>query len=96
VPFPCPGCGAAVPSSPARWALRCPSCHRVLRARVVEAEGPEAQYDVEVAGEPATRQRVSVAWNEGESRRLRRWLAWSTGLTLALVFVLYALARWAT
>jgi hypothetical protein len=49
---------------------------------------------VEVAGQPATRKRVAVAWTADESRRLRLWLAWSTVLTLGLVVVLYALARW--
>jgi hypothetical protein len=65
----------------------------------VDAGGPpdrgtERLYEVEVAGRPATRRRVAVAWTAEESRRLRRWLAWSTVLTLGLVVVLYALARW--
>lgn len=81
-------------ASPERWGLRCPACRRVLRTRAVEAEGPERVYDVEVSGQPATRQRVTVAWSADESRRLRAWLAWSTVLTLGLVVVLYALARW--
>ena len=82
-------------ASPDRWALRCPACRRLLRARAVETDGNDPVYDVEVVGEPATRKRVAVAWSEHESRRLRRWLAWSTALTLGLVLVLYALARWA-
>jgi hypothetical protein len=60
----------------------------------VETGGPERLYDVEIAGQPATRRRVSVAWTEDEARRLRAWLAWSTVLTLGLVVVLYAIARW--
>ena len=28
VPFPCPGCEAAMPRSPDRWAFRCPACRR--------------------------------------------------------------------
>jgi hypothetical protein len=32
---------------------------------------------------------------EDDSRRLRRWLTWATVLTLGLVLVLYAAARWA-
>ena len=60
----------------------------------MDASGPGRQYDVEVTGRPETRRRVSVEWTEDESRRLRAWLAWSTVLTLGLVGVLYALARW--
>ena len=67
----------------------------MLRARAVEASGPDRQYDVEVVGEPETRTRISVEWTPEESRRLRRVLAWSTLLTLGLVVVLYAAARWA-
>jgi hypothetical protein len=66
----------------------------VLRTRALDTSGSERLYDVEVTGEPATRRRVAVAWNTDESRRLRVWLAWSTVLTLGLVVVLYALARW--
>jgi len=66
----------------------------VLRTRALDGSGPERLYDVEVAGQPATRRRVAVAWTADESRRLRVWLAWSTVLTLGLVVVLYALARW--
>ena len=82
-------------ASPDRWALRCPSCRRVLRARAVESSGPDRQYDVEVVGERGTLRRVSLEWTPEESRRLRRVLAWSTLLTLGLVVVLYAAARWA-
>jgi hypothetical protein len=49
---------------------------------------------VEVTGRPETRRRIVVPWTADESRRLRAWLAWSTVLTLGLVVVLYALARW--
>lgn len=110
MPFVCPGCGETVHASPDRWGLRCPACRRVLRTRALEASGPPDQdrvlvppygergperlYDVEVAGQPATRRRVAVAWTADESRRLRVWLAWSTVLTLGLVAVLYAFARW--
>jgi tRNA(Ile2) C34 agmatinyltransferase TiaS len=94
VPFDCPGCGAAIEASPDRWGLRCPSCRRVLRTRALDASGPEREFDVEVTGRPETRRRVTVPWTADESRRLRAWLAWSTVLTLGLVVVLYALARW--
>lgn len=60
----------------------------------MDASGSERVYDVEVAGQPRTRQRVLIPWTTEESRRLRVWLAWSTVLTLGLVMVLYALARW--
>ena len=60
----------------------------------MDTDGPEPVYEVEVTGQPATRRRVAVTWTADESRRLRRWLAWSTVLTLGLVIVLYALARW--
>jgi tRNA(Ile2) C34 agmatinyltransferase TiaS len=95
VTFACPGCGQAVDASPDRWGLRCPACRRVLRTRAVDASGPDRLYDVEVAGQPETRRRVAIPWTRDESRRLRRWLTWSTVLTLGLVVVLYALARWA-
>lgn len=94
MPFPCPACGETVPASPDRWALRCPACRKVLRTRAVETGGTERLYDVEVAGHPGTRRRITMPWTDEESRRLRAWLAWSTVLTLGLVVVLYALARW--
>jgi len=94
VPFDCPGCGAPIDASPDRLGLRCPACRRVLRVRVAETAGDTAEFDVEVTGQPETRRRIAVPWTEGESRRLRAWLAWATVLTLGLVAVLYALARW--
>jgi hypothetical protein len=94
VPFSCPGCAATIEASPERWGLRCPACRRVLRTRALETSGAERRYEVQVAGEPATRRQVAVAWTADESRRLRVWLFWSTVLTLGLVVVLYALARW--
>jgi hypothetical protein len=48
---------------------------------------------VEVAGRPETRRRVELPWDETQRRRLSRWLALSTVITVALVLVLYALAR---
>jgi hypothetical protein len=94
VAFPCPGCDAPIDASPDRWGLRCPSCRRVLRTRALDTSGPGRRYEVEVTGEPATRRQVEIAWTADEARRLRAWLAWSTVLTLGLVVVLYALARW--
>jgi hypothetical protein len=93
--FACPGCGADVPRSPERWAMRCPSCRRVIRARPADAASADRRaYLVEITGQPETRRRIEVPWSEGESERLRRWLLWSTVLTLALVGVLLAAARW--
>ena len=93
--FACPGCGADVPRNPEAWAIRCPSCRRVIRARPADAASAESRaYLVEITGHPETRRRIEVPWSEGESERLRRWLLWSTVLTLALVGVLLAAARW--
>ncbi len=78
---------------PDRIALRCPACGALLRARAVETSGPVPVFEVEVAGRSGTRRRVEVPWDETERRRLVRWLAISTTVTLALVLVLYALAR---
>lgn len=91
--FPCPSCDAPVPGSPARPVLRCPSCRAVLRSRAVDsAEGAPA-FDVAAAGRPGRVRRVEVAWDDGQHRRLSWWLAVSSAVTLALVVVLYALAR---
>jgi hypothetical protein len=48
---------------------------------------------VEVAGRPGVRRRVEVPWDEGQLRHLSRWLFVSAALTLALILVLYAIAR---
>ena len=93
MPFPCPGCGAAVARSPEAWALRCPSCGGVVRSRVVDGGETARVYEMEITGRPETRTRVSVPWTPDEGRRLRAWLAWSTALTLGLIVVLYVLAR---
>ena len=94
MPFPCPGCGAAIARSPETWALRCESCGAVIRARALDVpgDGPRA-YEVEVNGRPETRTRIEVPWTEADGARLRRWLFWSTVLTLGLVLVLLAAAR---
>ena len=96
MPFPCPGCSAPIDRSPEAWVLRCPSCRRVIRARALDAvSGDVRVYEVEITGRPETRRRIEVPWTDQEAARLRRWLAWSTVLTLALVVVLFAAARWA-
>jgi hypothetical protein len=47
---------------------------------------------VEVAGRPQTRRRIELPWDEVQRRRLFRWLALSTAVTLGLVLALLALA----
>jgi hypothetical protein len=47
---------------------------------------------VEVRGAPETQRRVESAWTGAERRRLRRWLAWASAITISLVFALYLLA----
>lgn len=95
VPFACPGCGAEIPGAPEGWARRCPACRAVIRARAVDDAGPDLRaYEVEVAGRPETRRRVDVPWSAEDGARLRVWLRWSSVITLGLVGVLYALARW--
>ena len=93
MPFACPGCDAAVDARPERALLRCSSCGAWLRCRAVDAGGAEPAFEVEVAGRRETRRLVRVPWDERQRRRLAAWLLWSTVLTLALVLVLYVLAR---
>ena len=96
MPFACPGCNAAVVRSPEAWALRCPACGGVIRARALDAvSGDVRAYEVEITGRPETRRRIEVPWTDQETARLRQWLVWSTVLTLALVAILFAAARWA-
>jgi hypothetical protein len=91
VAFACPSCGAAVAHSPESWLLRCDVCGARLRSRALESEGPTRAYEIEAAGRPDTRTRVEVPWDAAEARRLRRWLVWSTAITLGLVGVLLGL-----
>lgn len=92
--FPCPGCRAPVRASPEAWALRCPACGALIRCRALEGSRTALAYDVEIAGRPETRQRIEVPWDEDQRRRLASWLAWASAVTLGLVLVLYAAARW--
>jgi len=48
---------------------------------------------VEVAGQPRTRLRVEIPWDEAQRRRLATWLVVSAGATVGLVLLLYVLAR---
>lgn len=93
MPFSCPGCGAEVRADPEAWALRCPSCRAVLRCRAVDTDDADRAYEVEVVGRPDTRTRIAIPWSPTEARRLESWLLWASIVTLALVGVLYALAR---
>jgi len=68
----------------------------VIRARATGAvSGDVRAYEVQITGRPETRRRIEVPWTDQETARLRQWLVWSTVLTLALVAVLFAAARWA-
>jgi hypothetical protein len=93
VTFPCPACEADVPGSP-RALSRCPTCGAVLRARLREGEGPLRTFDVDAVGRSGARRTVQAPWSEHDERSLRAWLTWSTAITLGLVLVLLALARW--
>jgi hypothetical protein len=66
----------------------------VLRGRARDASGERRAFEVEVAGRPETRRVVEVPWSPADQTRLRAWLVWSTAITLGLIGVLYALARW--
>jgi hypothetical protein len=93
VSFPCPGCGAPIDGRPDRLLLRCDSCGARLRRRSVETSGPNPVFDVEVAGRPQTRLRVEVPWDEAARRRLSAWLFVASVVMVALVLVLFLLAR---
>jgi hypothetical protein len=68
----------------------------VIRARPLDAfTGDTRAYEVQMTGRPETRRRVEIPWSDEEAARLRRWLLWSTVVTLGLVVVLLAAARWA-
>lgn len=78
--------------SPERFVRRCPTCGALIRSRAAASSGPLPAFFVSVAGRPETRRRVELPWDEGQRRRLSRWLVASTAVTLALVLVLLALA----
>jgi hypothetical protein len=93
MPFACPACEAAVGAAPDAWLSRCPACGARLRGRAAGEAGGQPAYEVQVVGRPELRRRVSVPWDEARRRRLSAWLAWSAALTLGLIVVLYAVAR---
>jgi len=82
-----------VPGVP-RFLSRCAACGARLRGRARNASGDRRAYEVEVSGRPETRRLVEMPWTPSDQARLARWLAWSTAITLGLIGVLYALARW--
>ena len=55
------------------------------------AYGPAAALQQVEIGR-ASRRRIEVPWSAEEDTRLRRWLLWSTVVTLGLVGVLLAAA----
>ena len=91
--FPCPGCGAPIDARPDRFMLRCSTCRAVIRSRPDDTSGPAPAFHVEIAGRPETRRRVEVPWDEAERRRLSTWLLVASVVTVALVLVLFLLAR---
>jgi hypothetical protein len=82
-----------VAARPERFALRCPACGAVIRARPLETSGAAPAFEVFVAGRRETLRRVEVPWDEPQRRRLAAWLLWSSAVTLGLVLVLLVLAR---
>jgi hypothetical protein len=73
--------------------MRCDSCGARLRRRSVETSGPNPAFEVEVPGRPETRLRVEVPWDEAARRRLSAWLLVASVVTIALVLILFLLAR---
>lgn len=65
-----------------------------MRGRARDASSGHRTFEVEVTGRPETRRVVEVPWSPADQTRLRTWLVWSTAITLGLIGVLYALARW--
>jgi hypothetical protein len=59
----------------------------------METSGPVPIFEVQVVGRPETLQRVEIPWDEAQRRRLSSWLLVASVVTIALVLVLFALAR---
>lgn len=76
---------------PPPFVSRCPACGVLVRGREREASEDRRVYDVEAVGRPETRRPVEAPWGEADQKRLRKWLLWSTAVTLGLVGVLLAL-----
>jgi uncharacterized protein (DUF983 family) len=93
VSFPCPGCGALIDGRPDRFLLRCGGCGARLSGRSIETDDANPAFDVHVVGKPELRRRVEVAWDDVERSRLSTWLLVASLVTVALVIVLFVLAR---
>ncbi|MCG6924208.1 MAG: hypothetical protein LJF30_02660 [Acidobacteria bacterium] len=91
--FPCPGCDAPIAGRPDRLLLRCGACGARLRSRAVETSASSPLFEVQVTGRPETLRRVEIPWDEAERRRLSSWLLVASVVTVALVLVLFVLAR---
>jgi hypothetical protein len=59
----------------------------------VETSGPAPLFEVQITGRPETLRRVEIPWDETERRRLSAWLLGASVVTVALVLVLFVLAR---
>jgi len=73
--------------------LRCAGCGARLSGRSIETDGSNPAFDVRVVGNPDLRRRVDVVWDDVERSRLSTWLVVASFVTLALVIVLFVLAR---
>jgi hypothetical protein len=93
VSFPCPGCDASIDARPDGLLLRCDACGARLRSRAVETSGPVPLFEVQVTGRPETLRQVPIPWDEAERHRLSAWLLVASVVTVALVLILFVLAR---
>ncbi len=59
----------------------------------METSGPVPLFEVQVVGRPETLRRVEIPWDETARRRLSSWLLLASVVTVALVLVLFVLAR---
>jgi hypothetical protein len=59
----------------------------------METDGTNPAFDVHVVGNPEVRRRVEIVWDDVERSRLSTWLLVASFATLALVIVLFVLAR---
>jgi hypothetical protein len=59
----------------------------------VDSDGTAPAFEVQVVGQPETRTRVEIPWDESQLRRLVGWLVGASLVTVALVLILFVLAR---
>jgi DNA-directed RNA polymerase subunit RPC12/RpoP len=86
--FPCPGCQAPLEANLSSWLIRCERCGARIRSRRADDRDGERTYEVRVAGRPETASRIAAPWTPEDDRRLKKWLVWSTVLTLGLAVLL--------